>query len=428
MQHTALSNSFLSRLKIYFSNFKFSSKKSKTIYKLLIIQAIFEGLTQGVFYLQEAIARKTLFATDFEITLIGIFMYFALFFAFYFGYFSRGKKKFNYYIISLIFGRAIFFTSFLLKDIRIYMGYLFLYYLFSSIQSPGVNAIFQNTFDKKLFGKLFSIFRMLINFSSLCASLLFGKLLDINNHYYIYLLMFGALTGSISFLLLAIIDKKVEYKKVKEKIKNPMVTLFNIFKNNRSFLSYEILFMIYGFGFMVMVPVSPIFLLGKLNFSYSQMALVRGVLTQVFIVLLLPLAGIIYDKISVWKIFSASQLFLMVYPLSFLVSSILFNKIDIHIIYRIIYLGYLFFGMGLTGITIVWNLASINFAKEDDVTLFQGVHVSLTGVRGLLGPLLSYLILKIFNFNAVFITAFLFFLLAFIGSSFFYKQNVKNIV
>jgi len=55
------------------------------------------------------------------------------------------------------------------------------------------------------------------------------------------------------------------------------------------------------------------------------------------------------------------------------------------------------------------------FAKEKDASAFQAVHVSLTGLRGLIAPLLGYLVLKYFGLTTVFALASLLFFIASAG-------------
>lgn len=47
------------------------------------------------------------------------------------------------------------------------------------------------------------------------------------------------------------------------------------------------------------------------------------------------------------------------------------------------------FGLGLGGGALAWNLGHLHFAKPEQAEVYMGVHVSLTGVRGLTAPLLG---------------------------------------
>lgn len=78
----------------------------------------------------------------------------------------------------------------------------------------------------------------------------------------------------------------------------------------------------------------------------------------------------------------------------------------------------------MAGVNVSWNMGSIFFAGNEDSSMYQSIHVTLTGVRGIFAPLLSLLIKRIFNVYAVFIAAIIFFLLAALSSWFSYKENI----
>ena len=52
-----------------------------------------------------------------------------------------------------------------------------------------------------------------------------------------------------------------------------------------------------------------------------------------------------------------------------------------------------------------WNMSSIFFAGTQDAAIYQSVHVTLTGVRGLLAPVLGFVLLRMISIEAVFIVA-----------------------
>lgn len=46
-------------------------------------------------------------------------------------------------------------------------------------------------------------------------------------------------------------------------------------------------------------------------------------------------------------------------------------------------------GLGQGGGALAWNLGHLDFAKPDEAELYMGIHVSLTGLRGLIAPLVG---------------------------------------
>jgi len=56
----------------------------------------------------------------------------------------------------------------------------------------------------------------------------------------------------------------------------------------------------------------------------------------------------------------------------------------------------------MTGVNLSWTLGSMHFAGRRDASAFQGVHVAMTGVRGLIAPGAGFLLYRAFGSAAVF--------------------------
>lgn len=55
----------------------------------------------------------------------------------------------------------------------------------------------------------------------------------------------------------------------------------------------------------------------------------------------------------------------------------------------LLYLGMMVQGVGYAGGSLAWNLGHLDFAPPHEASRYMGVHVTLNGVRGLLGPLVA---------------------------------------
>jgi len=153
---------------------------------------------------------------------------------------------------------------------------------------------------------------------------------------------------------------------------------------------------------MIMLPAIPKFLVEYLKMDYSQTFMAKGVISQLGILLLSPIAGKIHDKKNPAFFASLAFLTLGFFPFIMLISSYF---VDSGFANYIVYFSYLIFGIGMSGIVISWNISSICFAGEDDVSMYQSVHVTLTGLRALIVPFLGYLLLHYFGVNIVFLVA-----------------------
>jgi predicted MFS family arabinose efflux permease len=176
-----------------------------------------------------------------------------------------------------------------------------------------------------------------------------------------------------------------------------------LLKENKPFAAFERSFSIYGMGFIMMQPIIPIYLVDKLNLSYTNNFLAKGVLSQVGLLLLSPMIGKIHDRMHPFKFISRSFALLMVFPLLFVVSSLWAGSSIIPVI--IVFVAYFIFGVAMTAVNVSWNMSSIFFAGKEDASIYQSVHVTMTGIRGLIAPILGFTLLKLFNITAVFVVA-----------------------
>jgi len=94
---------------------------------------------------------------------------------------------------------------------------------------------------------------------------------------------------------------------------------------------------------------------------------------------------------------------LMVFPLLFVVSSLWAGESILPVV--IVFIAYFIFGVAMTAVNVSWNMSSIFFAGKEDASMYQSVHVTMTGIRGLIAPALGFALLRIFNITAVFVVA-----------------------
>ena len=74
-----------------------------------------------------------------------------------------------------------------------------------------------------------------------------------------------------------------------------------VLRKDKLFLAFEVAFMIYGIGFLSLQPVLPLYLVDEMHVSYTQVALARGVIFWVAMVLSSLLVGRLADKIGILR-------------------------------------------------------------------------------------------------------------------------------
>ena len=262
-----------------------------------------------------------------------------------------------------------------------------------------------------IFGYVVSI----STFVSIITSYAIGKILDVDENLYKYIFMIIGALGCVSSLIMAMIkiDKKDKYNSkkltLKEIIFEPIKRGTEVLKENRDFAIFQRNFFIYGAAFMLLLPAIPTYLVDSLGMSYTQTFIAKAVVASLGILLLSPFAGKIHDKKNPAFFTTLAFATLSLYPLILFISSKMLDSIYVN---YIVYFAFFIYGIAMSAMVISWNISSIYFAGSEDVSMYQSVHVTLTGLRGLIMPFFGFFILKYFGMSVVFIVAFIIFLFA----------------
>jgi hypothetical protein len=363
-------------------------RAQRRVIALLALASAFDGVSQGILLLQESIARKALEASNFQITMIGVITSGTMLLSFFVSYFFAGRNKKWLVAAGYLGGRAVFALSFLITKASVFLVFVLLFQGLFAIQVPVMNAFLQRRLGARV-GQGFGIVRTVLILFTMLTSLVVGRILDAGPARYVALLSLIALSGLCTYAIFFGIEAGSEYQPAPRPRLSGLFGSLARIARDRAFMDFELVFMVYGFAFMIILPAVPVFLLRDLKLGYAEMALAQGVFAQLAILILTPFAGRIFDRVSLWAIGAFSFGVLLLYPACFLASYLSGSK-------ALAYLGYSFSSLGLAGIGVLWNLGSASFARgEGEAFFYQGFHVSLTGIRGILGPFLGLLILTV---------------------------------
>ncbi|HNT28180.1 MAG TPA: MFS transporter, partial [bacterium] len=162
-------------------------------------------------------------------------------------------------------------------------------------------------------------------------------------------------------------------------------------RENAPFRRFEAAFFTYGSGFMVVLPAMPILLVDHLNLSYSVVSFGRGVMSAIFLIIFTPLLGRVLDRRDPVFLSMVSFFTLIAYPTLLIAAWFLRGAAE-----PLFYLSFAAFGIAMAGVTLTWNVGPMYFAATpQEIPRLMSVHVTLTGLRGLLVPILGYFLLKI---------------------------------
>lgn len=378
--------------------------------------------------LQEVILKKSLLASDFQVTILIFLTSSAFLFSIYGPEIINRSNNQSRTIITM----AVFSRSFLLIIPFFETPNFFIFCIAAvsytdSLIKPSWNTVFKHNYTDEKRSTLYSYASSLYTIAVLVITTLLGYILDLNYQLYKVFYPIAGIFDILAYINLAKMIKMgnlavphgvqkfagvITAGFIKDVIILPVRNLVKIFKENKPFFRFEIYFFLYGMAFMIASPAVPIFLVQYLNLEYAPISIAKGLVFYTATIIFTPIMGRIHGVGNPTKFCGYLFLFLITYPL--LMLSIKYFGIDNNIVSPelLLYLTYFFFGIAMSGVSLSWNLSSIFYAPHNEVANYQAVHITLTGVRGTFAPFIGYIILKLISIEATFIVSAFFFLLA----------------
>jgi MFS family permease len=391
--------------------FKNLNPIEKQTARLLLWSAAFNGIIMSMGQTQDIIARKALNAAAWQLTVMAMIWPISNFMSIWWGrMFEKSCHKSRYFIFVGVFGRLSLIYGLWLTGMNEFMLMLGLMFSFNSLLIPAQNTIYQKNIDASRRGKVYGYTMSVGMLMAVGFTLFAGRILDINEEYFRLILVVTAVGGFISAMLLSLIKIQdspaatdCQPMNWKQTMLDPLKRSVTLLKVNKPFALFERDFSIYGMGFIMVQPVLPFFLVDTLKLSYTGNFLAKGIISQIPMLLLSPYLGKWHDKLHPFRFISIFFGLLALFPAMLLLSSLVLPYHTLAV--ALVYLGFFIFGIAMTGVNIAWNMSSIYFAGKDDASMYQSVHVTMTGIRGILAPLLGLFLMKTFGITSVFIVA-----------------------
>ncbi len=380
------------------------SKNERKTFILHILYSIIDGLILGVFSLNEFVYKKNFDPGNLKLSMLFqlsvIVLPFSIFFTNFFEK-VKNKKKLLYQIgISTRAPLLLFLFFPLLFDSGVNIGFLqdvflvifLLFYFATPFTLPLINQLLKANYGIEKLGKLYSYSWTINMFTQLVTILIFGMLLDVFPKAYIYIYPVLGILAMVSIWLISKIksDKvEREYEKISllKSWKSTFDETYEILKENKPFRDFQIGLMIYGLAFLMNLSIVTLFLNDVLNLTYSEVAGYKSISLTLSIVTL-PLFGVLLDRLDPRRFANISYalaasyflflIFNLIFPFNFTFSGI-------HI-FAFTTIAYLVYGFFQSSMTILWGIGSSYFTTSEKAGIYQSIHCTLTGIRGLAAP------------------------------------------
>lgn len=267
----------------------------------------------------------------------------------------------------------------------------FIAFVFLSVvlRSPSITAlagIIRDNYEPESRGRTLGIINSAMLGTMALSGFIFGRILDGDLTAYRYLFPLSALLGVVAIMGVRRIPEQDPSERHYRRYPS-VFDLFRIFRSDRDYLHYQISFFFFGFAVWMFNSLLPLYLAETLQVNYNKGALALVVLTFGIPVITGPLWGMVIDRFNLLLVRGVLNLIWSMCPLIIF----LFNSIEAVLI------GQAIVGFVTGGGKLIWTLGVNVFAAKDDVPSYMSVHQTLTGVRGILAPIIGLALARFFG-------------------------------
>jgi MFS family permease len=341
-------------------------------------------------------------------------------------------------------GRVIMVVTVALNTAAQFAALVTVVHLLAALVYPAQNGILQANIRAKRRGQVFGWGALVQNLTMAATSIVAGRMLDADPGAYRLIYPVMGCVGFLYPLLLAGLPRPatdqsydpasvftvprlplgpVRLRRLASALATPFREAVATFRTDWKFFWFEANFMIYGVAFMMLVPVVPLFFINELDLNYRQISSARVLIASLAVALLSPVAGRLFDRLDAVRLSSLSYALIALFPISLAVGSLLAPTQPA----LGAYVAFGLYGIGMAGVNVTWNMGSISFAPPGQGGYYQGIHVAMVGIRGLLGPAIGFAVLRLLGYREVFVLAALIFLTAAVSSGLLGRRLVGGI-
>lgn len=164
---------------------------------------------------------------------------------------------------------------------------------------------------------------------------------------------------------------------------NP-IALWRILTSDRRFGAFMLCQMVIGVGNLMLNPVITVMLKDRFGIDYSGV-IIAHTIPLAIMPLFIPFWARLLDRVHIVRFRSIHSWFFVLSALTYFLAAYL-GRADL------LYLAAAIKGVAFGGGALAWTLGHLDFAPTERASQYMGVHVTLTGVRGLIAPLFGILL------------------------------------
>jgi MFS family permease len=368
------------------------------VFRLHMAASLMAAVASGVLLNNEYIATNGLGASVWQITLLSMIWPVSNFLSVFINHhIERSGARARALALAGLLRLPVALMAFS-SSVNLLLVLMGLFSAADSVVSPLVNSILRSRYREGRRGTLFGWAVTVFTAFCIPAAMLVGALLDVDFQYYRLLFAVQAASGIAHAGILALMARGIDHSSgVGSGFGDLFGSLVRTFRRDREFARFEAYFMVYGFAFMMVLPAIPFFARDILGLSYKEYALAKGVIAQAGVLVLSPLLGRSAERVHPFRFTGLVSAGLGLYPL-LIGMAVLFPSSG-----ELLFFGaFAAYSVFMAGINLSWNLSSLHFAPHGQEATYQGLHITLTAVRGLTAPLLGNLLFGLLGYLPLF--------------------------
>jgi hypothetical protein len=343
-----------------------------------------------LFTLLVFILGKNTDALPFQITIITCIKPISAFFSFYTSslIFNNPQRIKPYLLLNNLIGCSTCFFYPFVENVWFYIISYAFFMVTTRAAYPAWIEILKRTLDKSALSKLISQGTSTYYLISISLPPLICSLMDKYETLWSYLFMGLACLQLLNMILILFIKIDIKIPHVKSipatiPFLEPLKNGWKLLKEKSAFTHYLLLFTFTGVGIIASHCVLPLYFKENLDLSFTQLGLAFSFCKGVSFILTSPYWARLSHRISLYHINCLMNVFNCLF-FAFLMAA------NSNI--QWLYVAFIFYGTGLAGCEISWNVSAPFFSGTKESTLYSGLNLAFIGIRGCICPLLGYLV------------------------------------
>lgn len=396
------------------------TKREYVTLRLHIIYNLCEGVMEGVFLLASFVFIKSLLGGNYQTSLlfqsmIGIYTFAVI--ATELMKRARNMKRMLMVAGTLtrlpLFAFAFFGASAAGNNayLILFLAIFGIYYSSRTVIYPAINQILKQSYSESRFGRLYSIATAARTATAVLSTFAFGIVSDAHPMAYRAVFPLCGALGLVSvYMLLRIPFRQADavhyIGSVGSSIAQSFRSIVQGVRGNTAYLQFEVAYMLYGFGYMLTYPVITIFFKTGLSLNYTSVSFYQY-WYYILSVILLPVFGKVISRMEIRSFSIIPFTAMMLYICGFLLVSVWpaqfsIGTLQIHIA---LLAGYTMYGIYAGSHTLLYNIGSAYFCGREQAASYQAMHLSLSGARALVFPLIGVWVYERYGFAPCFAAA-----------------------